>query len=210
MFRNRSCRIGSRVQAVPRWNHIEDPMFSSTFFDKCRLKVLLYVEKYEVLSIYVEFRWLQRAPLCKKNSPRSPDLPITSTPSPLPTNGHASHCLGRAPTITRFLIKSQLSSTTEAGVGHTPMINRPTATCLSRCMLREWRSTGYLAGGQCDADKSMHANGYVSGITRAVSGLKVRFTGFLFVDDTDLIAIAENRLDSAAAVVDRSQASVCH
>ena len=49
------------------------------------------------------------------------------------------------------------------------------------------------------------ANGHVATFVRAVSGLKVSFAGFLYVDDGDLATAACTFKESEANVITRSQ-----
>ena len=49
------------------------------------------------------------------------------------------------------------------------------------------------------------ANGHVTTFVRAISGLKVSFAGFLYVDDGDLATVAHTPTESKASMVDRAQ-----
>jgi hypothetical protein len=54
----------------------------------------------------------------------------------------------------------------------------------------------------------MHTRGLVNSIRAAMSAAGVVFAGFLFVDDTDLIALAASQDEHAAQVVARIQEAV--
>jgi hypothetical protein len=54
----------------------------------------------------------------------------------------------------------------------------------------------------------MHTLGLVTQIRAAMSAAGVEFAGFLFVDDTDLIALASTKMESVHQVVARIQAAV--
>jgi hypothetical protein len=54
----------------------------------------------------------------------------------------------------------------------------------------------------------MHTLGLVTRIRSAMSATGVEFAGFLFVDDTDLIALASTKMESAHQVVACIQAAV--
>jgi hypothetical protein len=54
----------------------------------------------------------------------------------------------------------------------------------------------------------MHTLGLVTSIRAAMSAAGVEFAGFLFVDDTDLIALASTKMESVHQVVARIQAAV--
>lgn len=56
--------------------------------------------------------------------------------------------------------------------------------------------------------RMLHERGCVAILTRAITGIKFRFAGFLYVDDTDLIVTAKHRNDTAENVAARSQAAV--
>jgi hypothetical protein len=55
----------------------------------------------------------------------------------------------------------------------------------------------------------MHTRGFVSRIKAAMSSVGVKFAGFLFVDDTDLIALASLKSETANQVFVRIQEAVC-
>ena len=54
--------------------------------------------------------------------------------------------------------------------------------------------------------KVMYANGHVAILVRAISGLEVRFMGFLFVDDTDLVTVGRPG-ETVQGVITRTQAA---
>ena len=52
----------------------------------------------------------------------------------------------------------------------------------------------------------MYSSGHVAMVVHAITGLPVRFIGFLFVDDTDLVVVANSPMESVMSVVECTQA----
>ena len=54
--------------------------------------------------------------------------------------------------------------------------------------------------------KVMYSNGHVATLVRMITGLSVRFIGFIFVDDMDLVVIASSPEESSMLIVQQVQA----
>ncbi len=55
--------------------------------------------------------------------------------------------------------------------------------------------------------KMLHSNGHIAIFVRAITGIQVCFSGFIFVDDTDLVTVAKHSREPIAQVIFRSQAA---